>query len=177
MFTPRAPTPSASGSLAITRRSALRLAVYSAIAAVAAACAPRELPGWTYGPTLAPATGAPGASAVPAGPATPAPASASPPAGGGPIEIRIVSEQIKFDLAEFSVPANTPFRIVFENRDAGVPHNVAIYERQAGGPELFKGEIFNGVETRTYEVPGLPAGNHYFQCDVHPFMNGTVKVG
>lgn len=175
MPTPYAPPPGASTSPVITRRSALRLAVYSAVAAVAAACAPRESPGWTYGPTLAPATGAPG-GAAPSGPATPAPASASPPAGDGPIEIRIVAEQIKFDLAELSVPANTPFRIVFENRDAGVPHNVAIYEGQAGGPGLFKGEIFNGVETRTYEVPGLPAGNHYFQCDVHPSMNGTVRV-
>jgi hypothetical protein len=27
-----------------------------------------------------------------------------------------------------------------------------------------------------YEIPPLPAGEDYFQCDVHPNMNGTVIV-
>lgn len=90
--------------------------------------------------------------------------------------ITIVALNIRFDLAEFSIPADTPFRIVFDNQDAGVPHNVAIYDSGPGGSGLFKGEIFNGVKTVTYDVPGLPAGDHYFQCDVHPTMNGTVRA-
>ena len=90
--------------------------------------------------------------------------------------IKIVAQNIRFDLAEFSVPTNTPFQIVFDNQDAGVPHNVAIYDSRPGGASLFKGEIFNGVKTVTHLVPGLPAGDHYFQCDVHPTMNGTVRV-
>lgn len=161
----------------IHRRSLLRFAVYSAIATVAAACA-GERPGWTFAPppptpAASPPSGSPGGPAAsPSGPAT----SPSPSPGGGAVEIRIVAENIRFDLTEFSVPPNTPFRIVFENRDAAIPHNVAIYQGQAGGATLFKGDTFNGAETRTYEVPGLAAGDHYFQCDVHPTMNGTVKV-
>jgi len=92
------------------------------------------------------------------------------------VVITIVAQNIRFDLAEFSVPANTPFQIVFDNQDAGIPHNVAIYDSGPGGSTLFKGEIFNGVKAVTYDVPGLPAGNHYFQCDVHPTMNGTVRA-
>lgn len=161
----------------LSRRTVLRLSLLTAMGAVAGACSRPANPGWTFGPTLAPASKSPGTSTPPsAPPSAPASVQVASPSGGGGVEIRIVAEQIKFDLAEFSVPANTPFRIVFENRDAGIPHNVAIYEGQAGGPTLFQGEIFNGVKTVTYEVPGLPAGSQYFQCDVHPNMNGTVNV-
>ncbi len=42
--------------------------------------------------------------------------------------IRIVAENFAFDLAEFSVPADTPFQIEFDHRDVKIPHNVAIYD-------------------------------------------------
>lgn len=181
---PAAMTPRAAAHQ-LSRRTLLRLSVLAGLGGVLAACAGRSQPGWTFGPTLAPPPGSPEASTSPSGavgsappasaPAASAPA-ASPSAGGTGVVIRIVAIGIKFDLAEFSVPADTPFQIVFDNQDAGIPHNVAIYQGQAGGPTLFKGEIFNGVRTVTYEVPGLPAGNHYFQCDVHPTMNGAVRV-
>ena len=38
----------------------------------------------------------------------------------------------------------------------------------ATGAELFKGEIFNGVATRVYDVPALDAGTYAFVCTVHP---------
>jgi plastocyanin len=158
----------------LTRRAVLRLAVSTTAAALVAACV-AEVPGWTYAPAPSPtqaASAAPSPSAAP----TPPPSGPSASPSEGAVVIRIRAQNIKFDLSEFSVPANTPFEIVFENLDAGIPHNVAIYEGQAGGPTLFQGEIFNGVETRTYQVPGLSAGAHYFMCDVHPTMNGTVRV-
>lgn len=158
-----------------SRRALLRLSVLAGLGALAAACAGRSQPGWTYGPTLAPPASSPEPSSAPSGTATSPPAG-SPSAGGAGVVIKIVAQNIRFDLGEFSVPANTPFQIVFDNQDAGIPHNVAIYDSGPGGPVLFKGEIFNGIKTVTYDVPGLPAGNHYFQCDVHPMMNGTVRV-
>ena len=33
-----------------------------------------------------------------------------------------------------------------------------------------------GVQSTIYRVPGLPAGTYYFQCDVHPDMNGALVV-
>ena len=44
------------------------------------------------------------------------------------------------------------------------------------GPAVWTGEIFNGVETRTYDVPALPAGTYGFVCTVHPNMTGTLTA-
>jgi hypothetical protein len=170
MQKPIVTTSQSAGEVPVSRRSFLRIAVLSAIAAIVSACARPPGPGWTYAP--APTTPRPSA---PVGTPTPPAPTPPTPSGSGP-EIRLVAENIKFDQADFTVPANTPFRIVLENRDAGVPHNVSIYQGK-GGTRFFQGEIFNGVATRTYQVPGLPAGNQYFVCDVHPtLMFGTVKV-
>ncbi len=91
----------------------------------------------------------------------------------------ISASGIAFDTDTLEVPADTPFEIVFANNDAGIPHNVAIHEGCPTGPEVWTGEIFNGVETRTYDVPALPAGTYGFVCTVHPNMTGTLtaKVG
>ena len=75
-----------------------------------------------------------------------------------------------------TAPADTPFQIVFENKDPGTPHNVALHLGDATGAELFKGAVFNGVETRTYDVPALDAGAYAFVCTVHPTMIGTLTA-
>jgi plastocyanin len=46
----------------------------------------------------------------------------------------------------------------------------------ASGAEVFKGEIFPGVETRDYQVPALAAGEYPFVCTVHPTMTGTLTA-
>ena len=53
---------------------------------------------------------------------------------------------------------------------------MAIHQGSASGAEVFKGEIFSGVDTRTYAVPALPAGTYAFVCSVHPNMTGTLTV-
>ena len=83
---------------------------------------------------------------------------------------------VAFDVAELSAPANTPFKIDFDNQDASVPHNVAIHEGSPTGTEVFKGAIFPGVAKQTYDVPALPAGAYAFVCTVHPNMTGTLTV-
>jgi plastocyanin len=107
-----------------------------------------------------------------------APGSAEPsePAASGDAgaSVSIVASGIAFTTTEVTAPADTPFVIVFENQDAGVPHNVAISD--ASGAEVFKGEIFNGVDTREYQVPALPAGEYTFICTVHPNMTGTLTA-
>lgn len=81
-----------------------------------------------------------------------------------------------FDADCLAAPRSTPFAIVFDNRDPGVPHNLSIYADASAKTSLFTGAIFPGPETRTYEVDALPAGNHYFRCDVHPQMEGAFVV-
>ena len=133
-------------------------------AGLLAACTTAN-PGWTY---------------EPAPPVTPPPsvaASAEPsaPSDSGAVQISAVG--LAFEQAEVNVPAGEPFKIDFANNDAGTPHNVAIHRDSATGEEVFKGEIFNGVETRTYDVPALDAGAYAFICTVHPTMVGTLTAG
>ncbi len=109
-------------------------------------------------------------------PASPG-ASGEPPASEVPsgTVLRISALNITFDTDSLSAPADTAFQIEFANNDAGIPHNVEI--KDANGQSLFQGEIFNGVDTRTYDVPALPAGSYTFICTVHPNMTGTLTVG
>jgi len=150
-------------------------------------------PGWTYAPapaitpapSMEPAPSAePGVSAAPSGGESAAPsggASAEPSATAGDsgapsgTSIDIAALNIAFDKSELTAPADEPFQIVFANNDAGIPHNVEI--KDAAGATVFKGEIFSGVETRTYDVPAMAAGSYTFICTVHPNMAGTLTVG
>jgi plastocyanin len=161
-------------------RIARSLVLLAALAFALAACAGESTPGWTFAPTpvptAAPATQAPasGEPSAPAGEATPAPSDGG--SGGQTVVIKISAQGIAFDTDTLEVPADTPFQIEFANNDAGIPHNVAIHEGSPTGPAVWTGEIFNGVETRTYDVPALPAGTYGFVCTVHPNMTGALTA-
>jgi plastocyanin len=103
--------------------------------------------------------------------------SGEPGASQAPIGevVKISAVNITFEQDEVSAPADAPFQIEFDNKDAGVPHNVEI--KDANGQSVFKGEIFNGVAVKTYDVGALAAGTYQFVCTVHPNMIGTLKVG
>jgi mono/diheme cytochrome c family protein/plastocyanin len=117
----------------------------------------------------APSAGASGAPSA-------APSEAPSGAPGQGVVLKITAENTQYDVSTLEAPANTPFTIEFTNNDAGIPHNVAIHKDSPTGAEIFKGEIFNGVGTRTYQVPALPAGTYGFVCSVHPNMTGTLTV-
>ena len=121
-----------------------------------------------------PSAGASGAaSAAPSG--SPA---GSPAASGGAAEtvLQLAAANIAYDQTDLTAPAGVPFQIAFTNNDAGIPHNVSIHEGSPTGTEVFKGTIFTGVATQTYDVPALPAGTYSFVCSVHPNMVGTLTV-
>lgn len=124
----------------------------------------------------------PPASALPASappgsqpPASAPPASAPPasPVAGGPA-LQIAAANTAFDKNALEATAGAPFTITFQNNDAGVPHNVEILD--AGGANLFKGDLVTGVKEITYQVPALGAGAYQFRCIVHPSMTGTLTV-
>ncbi len=117
--------------------------------------------------------------------ASPSPAPSGAPSGGpsggpsgppaGPA-LAVTALTLAFQPTELQAPADTPFKIDFDNQDPSIPHNVAIHEGGPTGPEIWKGEIFPGPAKKTYDVPPLKAGAYGFICTVHPSMTGTLTV-
>ena len=171
-------------------RLAIIAAAFAALTFLIAACASSDEAGWTYAPppTEVAASGAPSGepgspapsvepSAAPSAPASAAPsAPASPatsPAPGGQA-VTVTAANIAFDPTELQVPADTPFTLEFVNNDASVPHDVAI--RDQAGTEVFKTDVFPGVETRSFDAPALAAGSYTWVCTVHPNMQIAVTA-
>jgi cytochrome c oxidase subunit 2 len=125
--------------------------------------APSAEPGGSGEPPQSPA---PGGSGEPA---------QSPAPGGPATAVDIAALNIAFDKNELSVPAGAPFQIRFDNQESQ-PHNVAIHEGSATGPNLFLGEIITGPRQITYDAPALNAGSYTFICTVHPNMTGTLTA-
>ena len=125
--------------------------------------------GW-FPPRSAAGSPVAGGSPAPSGPA----GSGGPgPAPGG---IAIAASGVKFDVATLSAPADKPFQIAFDNKDAGTPHDVDILD--GSGKKVFDGKDFPGPAQKTYDVPALAAGSYKFECSIHPsLMSGTLTVG
>ena len=98
-------------------------------------------------------------------------------ATGGPAQITIVAESLQFDLSTITVSPGVEVTVTLDNRDAGVPHNVAFYTNQSLSSPIFVGELTTGpsVDDFVFTSPSTP-GDYYFQCDVHPDMNGAFIV-
>ncbi len=149
-----------------------------ALTLAAAACATAS-PGWTYAaPTEAPPS-QPAASSDASTAPSEAPASAAPTeaasAGTGGATVQISAFNIAFEQSDVSAPAGAPFVIHFDNKDASVPHDIAI--KDASGTQVFKGDVVTGPAETDYNVPALPAGTYQFMCTIHPNMTGTLTVG
>lgn len=94
----------------------------------------------------------------------------------------VTAKNFGFDRTCLAAPAGRAFTIAFTNDDAGTGHNVAVYRAGSpvGGDEqtVFSGDVVTGVETVTYRVHALAAGNYFFHCTVHPTtMYGRFVVG
>ena len=80
-----------------------------------------------------------------------------------------------FDENELTFANGETVDLEFVNDDQ-VPHNISIYEDDSASKAIFEGELVTAdTITYTIEVPSKP-GEAYFQCDVHPAMNGTVTI-
>ncbi len=88
--------------------------------------------------------------------------------------VNIVTAANQFDHPCYAAPVG-PFTITFNNQDP-FAHNLSIYDKK-GGNALFQGAYVAKASTMTYNVPTIPAGAYYFQCDIHPFMNGKFAIG
>jgi plastocyanin len=107
-------------------------------------------------------------------------AAAGTSAAGGKVStgpILLGAANTAFAKSQLDVAANTPTKVILKNADSA-PHNFDIisgpapYAKPAAQPPLAQ----PGASV-TYDIPGLPAGQYTFQCDIHPGnMKGTLTV-
>jgi plastocyanin len=99
---------------------------------------------------------------------------AAPAAGTG---LTLEAENVAFSTDQIELPAGEETELEFTNSDSSATsHNFSIYEDDSAKKNLFKGDVVPGGSSSTYTIPALDKGSYYFQCDIHPGMNGTVKV-
>lgn len=110
---------------------------------------------------------------------TPLASGAEPPSDCARVEdgvITIGARDVAFTQPCMVANAGEAFTIHFVNGD-DMPHNVAVYNDSSKSNEIMRGEIQNGQGEIDYDVEALDAGQHYFDCTVHPAdMNGTLYV-
>lgn len=92
--------------------------------------------------------------------------------GGAAGGLSISAANVAFNKDELVIPADGA-PLAFVNEDT-VQHNVAIYETEDAQADIFVGDVIPGGQEITYEIPAHEPGEFYFQCDVHPSMNGTA---
>jgi plastocyanin len=100
--------------------------------------------------------------------------SAPPPASFSGQSITVVAIGLKFQPNEITLPAGQPLRIVLDNQDAGVPHNVHVFQ---GDTDLGRSTTVSGPGQTEVRFGPLTAGTYQFACEVHPSMTGTITVG
>lgn len=133
---------------------------------VLAGCGPAEpAPATTAGSAEAPV----GVSSAP-GPGDPTPV-AGASAGPG---VTVIAQDIAFQPQAVTVTAGVPFTLILDNRDDGIPHNVAV--KGQDGTTIAKSEIVTGPARTALVMAPLTAGSYAFTCEVHPNMTGTITV-
>ena len=93
------------------------------------------------------------------------------------VVVGISAMNIAFNTSTITVPAGANVTMKFDNQDANVGHNVAVYETSAADKPIYVGDIITGPKMVVYNFTAPDkAGTYFFRCDVHPSMNGKFVV-
>ncbi len=80
---------------------------------------------------------------------------------------------VTFDPMEITLPTGVPLRIVLDNRDSGVPHDVKVFQ---GDTSIAQSPVVTGPATTEVRFGPLAPARYQFTCTVHPNMLGTLIV-
>ena len=85
----------------------------------------------------------------------------------------ITARNVEFEPTTVAMVAGVPLRLVLQNEDAGIPHNILV---RGGGTDIGKTEIVTGIDRAELAFGPLPPGDYAFLCEIHPNMAGTITV-
>jgi plastocyanin len=123
-------------------------------------------------PAPASAAGSPAPGSPAPGSQAPAGAELTPPPGGS-TEVVVRALDLAFEPMEAAAPAGEAITLVLDNRDEGIPHNLAL----TVGGEQRTTQIVTGPARATVSMGPLEPGRYPFVCEIHPSMTGTLVVG
>ena len=93
----------------------------------------------------------------------------------------VATNSLAFEQTELVLPSGEEVAIIFDNREATIPHNVAVKSAPALGeaPDLSNplaaSPITPGPD-ETFVSFTLDPGAYYYWCQVHPGMNGFIDA-
>ena len=81
-----------------------------------------------------------------------------PPTTPGSETIPLTAQNLAFSTSTITVRAGEEVTIAFNNMDAGVPHNFAVYTDSTASTVIFTGPLVTGPTTTTYTfaAPSTP---------------------
>jgi plastocyanin len=108
---------------------------------------------------------------------TPAPAVtrvAPTPSAPGAVVLQIRASNLMFDKRTLQAGPGSPVTLQYDNADAGVLHNFALYNNNTASQTIFRGDLVTGPVVTNYTFTSPAPGNYFFRCDSHPdTMTGT----
>ena len=103
-------------------------------------------------------------SASPGGSASPSASGSAAPSGDGRSPESALN--IAFETKDLKAPAGAPFQIEFDNKDAGIPHNIAI--KDAERQRRVHGRDLPGRRRQDVRRPGAPGGRLHLRVHGPP---------
>jgi plastocyanin len=98
-------------------------------------------------------------------------ATAVGPFSGATVTVQAID--VQFEPDTITMPSGQPLRIVLDNQDAGVPHDVHVFQ---GDTDYGKSTIVTGPGLTELRFGPLPPARYTFACTIHPDMAGTLIV-
>jgi plastocyanin len=95
----------------------------------------------------------------------------------GATSLQITAQNLAFSTRTLSATANQPVQLAFNNADAGVVHNFAIFNNSSKTTNLYRSPPDVGPKTENLTFTAPAPGTYFFVCEAHPdTMTGSFTA-